>query len=230
MPSYRLISSLTCPFVQRAAFLLEDKGVPYERVNVDLRNKPDWFLALSPLGKVPVLEVDDTVLFESVVINEYLDEVAGERLLPEAALPRARERAWIVFSNMALDAVFSLHSAMDEAAAMEKLETLRERLDRLESNLGTGPLWGGERLSLMDAASLPMLQRLTWTDAYVPQFRLLADRPRVQRWAEVLLARPAVARSAPSDLQERIHRHLTRDRGAPGRRSWLGEVAFQSRG
>jgi len=68
-----LVSFDLCPYVQRAAIALAEKGVPFERRDVDLANKPDWFEAISPLGKVPLLQVDDEVLFESAVIVEYLE-------------------------------------------------------------------------------------------------------------------------------------------------------------
>ena len=64
MTKLTLISHELCPFVQRAAIALEEKGVKFERINVDLANKPDWFLAISPLGKVPLLKVGDAVIFE----------------------------------------------------------------------------------------------------------------------------------------------------------------------
>jgi glutathione S-transferase len=85
----KLISHKLCPYVQRAVIALNEKGVPFERVDIDLANKPDWFLKISPLGKVPVLvmrsEVDDEVaLFESNVICEYIEDTqGGARLHPQ---------------------------------------------------------------------------------------------------------------------------------------------------
>lgn len=69
-----LVSFDLCPYVQRAAIALAEKGVPFERRTVDLADKPGWFRAISPLGKVPLLQVGDAVLFESAVIVEYLDD------------------------------------------------------------------------------------------------------------------------------------------------------------
>ena len=68
MPTYHLISHDLCPYVQRAVITLAEKRVPFERTYVDLANKPEWFRQISPLGKTPVLKVDDQVLFESAVI------------------------------------------------------------------------------------------------------------------------------------------------------------------
>src|SRR6185295_20138660 len=77
-----LVSHRLCPYVQRAAIALAEKGVPFTRRDVDLANKPDWFKAISPLGKVPLLQVDNEVLFESAVIVEYLEETQAPALHP----------------------------------------------------------------------------------------------------------------------------------------------------
>ncbi len=84
---YKLVSFDVCPYVQRSVITLQEKGVPYEIEYIDLNNKPEWFMQLSPLGKVPILIVEDTVIFESSTINEYLDEIApGRKLQPSEPL------------------------------------------------------------------------------------------------------------------------------------------------
>jgi glutathione S-transferase len=96
-----LISFKTCPFVQRAVITLKHKDIDFDITYIDLADPPDWFLEMSPLKKVPVLKVDDEILFESAVINEYLDEITGGDLQPKDPLARAKNRAWIEFaSNM----------------------------------------------------------------------------------------------------------------------------------
>ena len=75
-----LVSHALCPYVQRAAIVLLEKAVPFERLWVDLADKPAWFTAISPLGKTPVLLVNDDPIFESAVICEYLDETLPPRL------------------------------------------------------------------------------------------------------------------------------------------------------
>ena len=85
----------TCPWVQRAAIVLQAKQVPYDITYIDRDKRPDWFLAISPHSKVPVLRIDGKdALFESNAIAEYLEETAAPRLHPEDALARARNRAW----------------------------------------------------------------------------------------------------------------------------------------
>ena len=93
-----LISHKLCPYVQRAVIALNEKGVPFERVDIDLASKPDWFLKISPLGKVPVLVVtgddgNEVALFESNVICEYIEEtLGGAKLHPHDALQRAQHQ------------------------------------------------------------------------------------------------------------------------------------------
>src|ERR1700751_419970 len=93
----KLISHKLCPYVQRAVIALTEKGVPFDRIDIDLANKPDWFLKLSPLGKTPVLVVGDRAIFESAVILEYLAETQAGPLHPADALERAEHRGWIEF-------------------------------------------------------------------------------------------------------------------------------------
>src|ERR1700727_1234379 len=88
-----LISHKLCPYVQRVAIALTEKSLPFTRVDIDLAAKPGWFLAISPLGKTPVLKVDDGAIFESAVILEYLEDTHEPRLHPADPLDRADHRA-----------------------------------------------------------------------------------------------------------------------------------------
>jgi nitrite reductase/ring-hydroxylating ferredoxin subunit len=69
-----LVSHHLCPYVQRVSIALSEKSVPFDRVYIDLSDKPDWFLELSPLGKTPVLKYGNNAIFESAVILEFLEE------------------------------------------------------------------------------------------------------------------------------------------------------------
>jgi glutathione S-transferase len=94
-----LVSHKLCPYVQRVAIALAEKGASYERIHIDLADKPDWFIAISPLARVPLLKVDGAVLFESAAICDYLDDTArpaGAAAIRDrggdAGLPRAAAR------------------------------------------------------------------------------------------------------------------------------------------
>jgi glutathione S-transferase len=225
MPNFRLISSKTCPYVQRSVMILREKGIAYDIDYVDLNNKPDWFVELSPLGKVPVLEVtrDDgskAVLFESVVINEYLDDATEGSMLPADPLDRAHSRAWIAFGTAVLSDAFSVTSAKDEEELSVVLKKLGAKLDRLEREIGEGPFFLGTEVSLVDAAFTPALQRLSWADEIHPAMAIFEGRPKIARWWNALAERESVRGSAVHDLRELFHKMIGRDRG--GYRSVVG--------
>src|SRR3954463_16625293 len=94
-----LVSFPLCPYVHRITTLLHEKGVSFSIRYIDLKNKPDWFLAISPRGRVPVLTADGKHLFESAAIMEFLDETHAPRLLAADPFERARERAFIGFAG-----------------------------------------------------------------------------------------------------------------------------------
>ena len=212
MPHYKLVSFTLCPFVQRSIITLLEKEVPYEIEHIDLGNKPQWFLDISPFGKVPVLIVDDdVVLFESAVINEYLDEVTEGRMLPEDPLERAYGRAWIEFSsNLVMDA-YRMQMAKDEAGAKEHLAKVRDKLGKLEAMLpDEGPYFYGKELSLVDSSAAPALQRLSWCEKLRPELTVFDGFEKVTRWRDALLARESVKRSTVADIEDRFHAYVKR--------------------
>src|SRR5437660_6649991 len=123
----RLISHKLCPYVQRAVIALSEKGVAFERIDIDLANKPDWFLAISPLGKTPVLKAGDVAIFESAVILEYLEETQPLPLHPPDPLRRAEHRSWIEFGSATLNDIAGLYSAPDAASFGAKAGKLTEK-------------------------------------------------------------------------------------------------------
>ncbi|MEM6291316.1 MAG: glutathione S-transferase family protein [Myxococcota bacterium] len=210
MPALTLISFEVCPFVQRAAMLLQEQGRPYDIKYIDLRSKPDWFLAISPSGKVPVLEVDGTPLFESSVILEYLDETTdANHLLPSDPIERARQRMWIAYISNIMSKAWQLQAAPEESAARDLVTQLRGHFEELSKQLGEdGPLWGGDTFTMVDAAIAPILQRLTWAEALEPSLGLFEGLPKVTAWRDALLARPSMTASIVPNLEGRSGRFL----------------------
>ena len=156
-----LISHKLCPYVQRAVIALEEQGIAYQRIDIDLNNQPEWFRQLSPLGKVPILVVDDQiVLFESAVIAEYVNEIGNGRLLSSAPIDKARERAWIEFASASLDNIGSLYSAVGEKKFAEAESQLEAKWRHLEKNLAKAQFFTGEDFSLVDAAFAPLFRYL----------------------------------------------------------------------
>lgn len=209
MSKPHLVSFDLCPYVQRSAIALQLKGVEYDLTYVDLANKPDWFLELSPLGKVPVLRVGDTTLFESSVIAEYLDEAFEPTLHPADALQRAYHRAWGSYAGEIGGPAYMLMITSDEEKAREHAAKARTMLTRLEEQV-TGPFFAGDEMKMVDALAAPFLQRLLWTDARKPELDLFGDVPKVRAWVEALVAHPAVKASLLPDIEERFDAYLAK--------------------
>jgi len=153
-----LISHKLCPYVQRAAIVLAEKGIAFERIDVDLSNKPDSFLRISPLGKTPVLLVDGEPIFESAVICEYLEDTTLPRLHPGNALHRARHRAWMEFGSAVLNTIAGFYNAPDEQALHSKAAELRSRFEQIKAALGDGPYFAGGDFSVVDAVFGPIFR------------------------------------------------------------------------
>ncbi|MCC2957204.1 glutathione S-transferase family protein [Massilia sp. IC2-477] len=208
----KLISHPLCPYVQRAVIALAEKGARYERIDIDLADKPAWFSAVSPLGKTPVLLVDGQPVFESSVICEYLDDTVAPRLHPENDLARAHHRGWVEFASSVLNTIGGLYSAQDGAAFDTALGLLRERFAFLETVLGEGPYFGGLQFSLVDAAFGPVFRYLDLFDAHgvhcVP-----SELRKVAAWRRALAARPSVAGAVAGDYPERLRAFILRRGG-----------------
>lgn len=199
--SLHLISFKTCPFVQRAVITLKHKGIEFDVTYIDLADPPDWFLELSPLKKVPVLKVDDEVLFESAVINEYLDEITGGELQPKDPLARAKNRAWIEFASDMLGNLYQMKMSKGRERYERYRAELEDQFRRVERRLGDGPWFNGELFTLADTAFAPLFRqdsvaggRLSVID---PQ-----TMPKVVAWSKRLLELPEVRDSVVPEFED----------------------------
>jgi glutathione S-transferase len=204
----KLVSHKLCPYVQRAMIALTEKGVPFERIDIDLANKPDWFLKVSPLGKTPVLLVGDHAIFESAVILEYLEETEARPLHPSEALRRAEQRAFIEFGSAVLKDIAGFYSAPDETTFKAKAVQLEARFARLEMRV-IGPWFDGEAFTLVDTVFGPVFRYFDVFDE-IGDFGILTGKPKLARWRQALAARAsvrsAVGRDYPALLRDFIER------------------------
>jgi glutathione S-transferase len=214
-PRLTLVSHHLCPYVQRAAIALIEKGVPFERIAVDLADKPDWFRALSPLGKVPLLKVSGSdgehVIFESAVILEYLEETQLNPLHPVNPLARARHRGWMEFGSAILNGISKFYSSGTDAGFLAEAGALSAMFGRIEAELAarpSGPWFGGERFSLVDAVFGPMFRYFDTFDQ-IGDFGILDRKPLVAAWRESLAKRPSVAAAVAADYPDRLLAFLT---------------------
>jgi len=216
---FHLISSVTCPWVQRAVIVLRAKGVDFDVTYVNLQDKPDWFLEISPHGKVPVLKVGDVALFESNAISEYLEEVFEPHLHPADPVRRAQNRAWTDFLPTFAwgPGLNNVTFCTSKDALADALETARKHLKRLEDAIGRerendGPYFNGDELCMVDAAYGPFFQRFFICEKALGT-GLLDAFPKVKAWAEALMRNDAVTGSVPDEFPEAFDKNLER-RGA----------------
>jgi glutathione S-transferase len=178
-----------------------------------LREKPDWFLKISPHGKVPVLSVDEFPLFESNAIAEYLDETVAPRLHPDDPILRARNRAWTDFVVDFASSISAIYYAKTEQASLGAMELARVRLGRVEKALeergNDGPYFNGSELSLVDCSYAPFLQRFEFVEQRM-RTGLLKSFPQVQAWSDVLLADERVIGSVADSFAEEFKNNLRR--------------------
>jgi glutathione S-transferase len=217
----KLISHTLCPYVQRAVIALTEKGVPFERIDIDLANKPDWFLKISPLGKTPVLVVGEVPIFESAVILEYLEETQATPLHPADPLVRAEHRSWIEFGSAVLNDIAGLYSAPDQAAFKAKALQLDARFGRLEMRIVAAPWFDGAQFSLVDAVFAPVFRYFDVFDA-LGDFGILAAKPKLARWRHSLAARPSTRAAVSADYPTLLRDFLAR------RNSWISGLMVRA--
>lgn len=190
------------------------KDVDFDVTYINLREKPDWFLKISPHGKVPVLHVHDVPLFESNAIAEYLDEVVEPRLHPADPVKRAQNRAWTDFTATFSAALGKINYAKSEQEVAAGIEGAKPCLQRLEDAIARergndGPFFNGKELCLVDAAYAPFLQRFMINDAIL-QTGLLDGYPLVSAWAKALLADDRVTGAVAPEFQTAYDENLER--------------------
>ncbi len=243
-----LISHRLCPYVQRAVIAMEEKGIAYKRIDIDLNNKPDWFLKLSPLGKVPVLVINhDTVLFESSVIAEYINEIGDSGLLSSVPLEKARQRAWIEFASATLNNIGQLYNAVSRADFEQAEKQLYQKFGQLENildgavfkealvidkqandelqgielkdtELPNDKYFSGKDYSLVDAAFAPVFRYFDVFEKFV-EFKCLPHFQKVNQWRDALAVRTSTERAVAPEYPELLMKFLA------VRGSYLGKLA-----
>ena len=213
-PKLTLISHKLCPYVQRAVIALTEKGVPFERLDIDLANKPDWFVKISPLGKVPVLRVTttdgDVALFESNVICEYIEETQnGAKLHPQDPLQRAQHRAWMEFGSTILSELWGLETTGDPATFETKRLAVAAKFARVEAALGAGPFFAGKHFSLVDAVFAPIFRYFDVFDTLI-DLSIFAETPKLRAWRAELATRPSVQTAVGADYPQLLLAFLVR--------------------
>ena len=202
MDEVRLYSAQVCPFAQRTRLVLLEKSVDFDLTEIDLENKPDWFKEVSPYSKVPVVMHGDVRVYESAVINEYLDEVFPEpKLMPRQPAIRAQARIWIDFcNNRFIPTFYKLLLSQEEETRTGLREKLREDLLFMEkeglAKLGSeGPYWLGNNLSLVDITFYPFFERFVVIEHY-RGVEIPSECQRLKTWYAAMCERKSVKATA----------------------------------
>lgn len=204
MADIELFSKATCPYAQRAQMALIEKGLPYCLTEIDTNDKPSWFNAVSPYAKVPVLRHGDALVYESRIVNEYLDEAfPAPPLLPLTPAARAQARVWIDYCDSQLLPAMSafLIDQRNPEKQIKNRELLRQRFLFIEQEglrkLSNGPYWLGNTVSLVDIQFMPMFER---SPCYVEQWDAPAasEFSRLQAWISAMQERQSHQRTARS--------------------------------
>ena len=206
MNSFHLISHHLCPYVQRAVIVLSEKNIEHRRTYINLADKPDWFKQMSPLGRVPILETETSVLFESQVIAEYLDETTPGSLHPIDSLEKARHRSWIEFGSETLAGIGGFYSAKDADSFEQKRTALRAKFQRIEQEV-SGNYFAGDTFHMIDGVWATIFRYFDVFDQ-IDDFGIMSDLDAVQKWRQTLAARASVINAPPEGYPKRLEQFL----------------------
>jgi glutathione S-transferase len=203
-----LVTHVLCPYVQRSVIVLQEKGIPYKRTDIDLANTPAWFKQISPLGKVPVLLVNKSrSLFESAIICEYLDEITPGSLHPEDPLEKAQHRAWIEFGSGILNSIGSLYNAKDEKSFENKRIELQHKFQFVEEEIYEVPYFSGDKFQLIDVVYGPIFRYFDVFDRIV-DLGIFDNLPKIKVWRNALQQRASIQLAVATEYPELLLRFL----------------------
>ena len=232
MSTLTLYSAEICPYAQRTRMVLGEKKIAYDAIEINIDDKPDWFVAMTPGQRVPVLKHDNFVLGESATVNEYLETVFdGIELAPADPKLQAVMRNEIkYFDTVFLPVFYQFLFAQDSARQDELREDLYHKLVFLDQQIGAyqsensgGPWWLGTQLTLADFSMFPFFERFEVFDHY-RGFELPTQCARLREWREAMCERDAVA-ATMHDLDYFIPRYVSY---AGGKAQGLSAQAFRA--
>ena len=181
-----LYSGTTCPFSQRCRNVLYEKGMDFQIVDVDLHNKPEDLAVMNPYNQVPVLVERDLILYESNIINEYIDDrFPHPQLMPADPVMRARARLFLFrFETELFSHVESIEK--NQRNAEKARASIRDNLTQIAPVFLKQKYMLGDEFSMLDVAIAPLLWRLDYYDIQLPK-----QAAPLMKYAERLFSRPA---------------------------------------
>lgn len=182
-----LYSGTTCPFSQRCRIVLLEKGMDFQIIDVDLYNKPEDLSVMNPYNQVPVLVERDLILYESNIINEYIDDrFPHPQLMPADPVMRARARLFLFrFEKELFSTTETLEKGPTKAADKARI-VIRDSLAQISPVFLKQKYMLGEEFSMLDVAIAPLLWRLEYYGIQLPK-----QAAPLQKYAERIFSRPA---------------------------------------
>ena len=183
-----LYSGTTCPFSQRCRIVLYEKGMDFQIIDVDMYNKPEDIAVMNPYNRLPVLVERDLILYESNIINEYIDErFPHPQLMPADPVMRARARLFLFnFERELFVHVQTLENSTNQKAVEKARLQIRDRLTQLAPILLKSKYMLGDDFSMLDVAIAPLLWRLDHYEIELPK-----SAAPLMKYAERIFSRPA---------------------------------------
>lgn len=221
----KIVSFKICPFVQRVTAMLEAKELPYGIEYISLKEKPQWFLELSPNGQVPLLVTEDgTALFESDAIVEYIDEISEPLQQGLTAEQRAINRAWSHQASKHYLVQCNAMQSADRGILNARVTKLNKSFEKVERQLGKGPFFSDNCPGNVDMAWLPLLHRAALVENH-SGYDMLAAYPRVKAWQKALIASGIPQKSVAIDFDRKFSELYLSERTWLGRGANLKEVS-----
>ncbi len=210
MPKLKLVTSKFSPYGHRVEMVLIEKNIPYEKKEIDLGAKPDWFAKDSPLAKVPLLYVDDKPLFESLAICEFLEEnFPNNALHSKDSYTKAWHRGWMEFSNGILAETFGMMFAQNQEQLDIKKAATSAKLATLEKHMKFHPYFDGELFCLVDLCLATAFKPLIFIDSKFT-LEIFDLYKNVAIYAEGVVTRGSLHKALPSDYEEIFKSFLER--------------------
>lgn len=184
-----------CPFAYRVRLVLAEKKIKHESIEINLQNIPDTYYQISPAGKVPLMKHGDNIVWESTIINEYLEDAfPAHPLLAASAMERAQARLWIDYCNSTFQPNYcGLVFELDESKHDAIRQQLNTALDHMEKGLSesSGPYWMGDRLTLVDLSYYPFFEHAPVLK-YYRGFKLHKKYRAIKQWLNTMQALASV--------------------------------------
>ncbi len=198
-----LISFELCPYVQRSIIVLLEYNIQHDRTYISLKDKPDWFKEKSPLGKVPILETPNGILFESNVICEYLNEISGGKLHPDDPFEKARNRSWIEYGSGILNLIARLYSEKDKELFLLHYGEIQEKLN-LVTREKKGIYFNGAEFMLIDAVYATIFRYFNVIENH-SSLSIYSSMPELEYWRKKLFERKSVKDAVVDDFDIKLY-------------------------